>query len=419
MRKFAKEKKVLIENLLSLSFLQIANYALPLITIPYLVRVLGPEKFGLIMFVQAFTQYFIIVTDYGFNLSATRKLSIERHNKDAICSIFSSVMLIKALFVIIGFAIFLGIVALFPRFRDYWFIYLFTFGAVIGNALFPVWFFQGLEKMRYITYLTLLAKSIFTVSIFVFIRRPSQYMYVPLINSAGMITAGIVALWIVFKNINVKLKIPSIEDMRTQLREGVHIFISTVAVTGYTNTRIFVVGLFTGYNITGYYAIAEKLAVVVQLFPLASVVQAVYPWLSKVYSENSELAKKIVKKLQNITTLCAVIAVAIIFYFAPLIIKLVCAVRYKEVIAIFRLLLISVLFIDANAFRVNFLVISGKSDLFAKIHIISAVVGIMLLVLSVSLFSYMGSAVSAILVEFYVLSWTVWAVNRNTEKYIS
>ncbi|HHI03288.1 MAG TPA: flippase, partial [candidate division Zixibacteria bacterium] len=77
----------LIENFFSLSILQGANYLLPLITLPYLVRVFGAEGYGQVMFAYSFIQYFVILTDYGFNLSATRSVSVNRENSAKISEI--------------------------------------------------------------------------------------------------------------------------------------------------------------------------------------------------------------------------------------------------------------------------------------------------------------------------------------------
>ena len=110
-----KDKKRLFSNFFSLSFLQVASYIFPLITLPYLVRVLGPSKYGLVAFAQAFAGYFQIITNYGFIFSATREVSINRDNKDKISEIFSSVIAIQLFLAALSFIIMLAVVFIFKN----------------------------------------------------------------------------------------------------------------------------------------------------------------------------------------------------------------------------------------------------------------------------------------------------------------
>jgi len=285
-------KKRLAENFLSLSFLQGVNYLLPLITFPYLVRVLGPEKFGLIAFAQSFIQYFNILTDYGFNLSATREISIYRDNKEKVSEIFSSVIMIKLGLMIISLLILSVLVFTIPKFKNDWLIYFFTFGMVLGNILFPVWFFQGMERMKYITILNITARLIFTVCIFIFIRKMADYLYVPLINSMGFLVAGVVSIWIIFKDFRISICIPKWSSLLTYFKNSTQFFLSRASVSIYTSTNAFVLGLFTNNKMVGYYSIAEKLYIALQQIyhPL---VNTLYPYIA--HKRNVHLYKKIFK----------------------------------------------------------------------------------------------------------------------------
>ena len=278
-----ENKKRLLSNFVSLSVLQGANYILPLITLPYLVRVLGVEYFGLLAFATATVMYFQILTDYGFNLTATREISIHRDNKEKVIEIFSSVMIIKFLLMFVSFFLLSILVFSFEKFSKDALVYFLTFGTVVGQVLFPVWFFQGMERMKYITYLNILSKVIFTIAIFVFVKEQSDFYLVPLLTSIGFLVAGIWSLYLIKKEFGVGFEVQTIDTIKHHLVEGWDIFVSMVFSSMYRSSNIIILGLLTNNTIVGYYSIAEK--VVKTLQSLQDVVgNTLFPYLSKKFS---------------------------------------------------------------------------------------------------------------------------------------
>ena len=334
----------LVGNFFSLSVLQGVNYLLPLITLPYLVRVLGPEKFGLIAFAQAFIQYFVIFTDYGFNLSATKQISLHRKSKQKLLEIFSSVMLIKLSLSILGLIILCTIVFGLSRFKSDWRLYFLAYGIVIGRVLFPTWFFQGMEKMQYIAFLNVLAKAIFTIAIFVFIKRSSDYIYVPLINSVGALVSALLALITVKRNFGISLKGSSLGAgaLFTHFKEGFFVFSSLVFSTIlYVSPTVFI-GIFLSYSTVGFYTMAEK--IVSALKGMISVFnQTVYPWLSKLYSEKRVQYFRAWQKCAGASMALSVLLFLPLFFLGEKLIETLFAENYQYSVNILRFLSVSLI----------------------------------------------------------------------------
>ena len=275
-----EDKKRLLSNFFSLSVLQIFSYVLPLLTLPYLVRVLGVETFGLISFATAFIAFFNILVDYGFNLSATREVSIHRENKDKITEIYSAVLSIKVLLIFLSFMIFSFIIFTFDKFSSHLMLYFITFISVIGQALFPIWYFQGMERMKYITIINISSKVVFTIAIFALVHEESDYLIVPLLNGLGILIGSLYALYIIKKDFNQSFVLQNMQTMKFYFIDSSHFFLSRVSVSIYTSANAFVLGLFTNNTMVGYYSIAEKLYISIQSL-YGPITQALYPYVAK------------------------------------------------------------------------------------------------------------------------------------------
>lgn len=210
----------MVINFISLALLQGVNYLLPLLSFPFLFRVLGVERWGLVTFGYALMQYFIMFTDFGFNLSATKYISEHKTDLGKINSYLNSTMLGRFFLCGVSFAILLILITCFNKFKSESSFYLLYFGMIIGNVMFPMWFFQGMENMKYITVFNIVAKSLSFLPFFIFIRKPENYIYVPICYSFGFILAGIVSIFIVYFRMGMKWYFTSIEEVSNSLKDS-------------------------------------------------------------------------------------------------------------------------------------------------------------------------------------------------------
>lgn len=397
--KIKTEHKTVISNAFSLFVLQGLEYMLPLILLPYLVRVLGIENFGLLAFASATIAFLRGVVAYGFDLSAPQQIATNRENDSKVAEIFSSIMAVKYLLVFFTFIVLCILLLTINKFGQHWELFLLTFLIVFGDALFPTWYFQGMEKMKFITYLRIGYKSLFVLLVIVFVKEPSDLILVPLFDGLGAILAGIIAVYIVHTRFRTKFIMPKLENIIDQFKQGWHLFLSKMTVHFYTSINILVLGLMTSNMLVGYYSVSMKIYGAIRGL-IAPVNQVLLPYLSKRYANNKNNYNSFVKKL-NIGYLVILVVLSILTYcFSTELIQLISGGIVPESIIVLQILSIAIVFALGGFYSI-LLVVKSESKLLSKITAKSMVLNLLLLYPSIYFFGIIGLAFQFVIVQIF------------------
>ncbi len=402
--------KRVFKNLLSLFFLRGSLHLLHFITYPFLMRMLGVERFGLVVFGQSVIMFFSIITDFGFNLSAVKEVSIHREDKKRVEEIFNSVFLIKLFLAAISFAILFILVTHVDKFKSERLFFLLMYGYLIGYVLFPIWFFQGVEDMKYITFFNLIGRVVYTVLLFSFIRKPEHYIFVPLFLSLSMILSGLSSFILAVKKYRIRLFVPPVNYLAESWRKSFHFFLSNMFISIYNYSNVIFIGLFLGNSAAGLYSMAEKIyqAVTSLYLPLND---ALYPYMAKF--KNFDFFKKVFKYS---TVLNFVLLVAIAFS-SKWIILIVYGKAYAQSATVLKILSAGgVIWLPALLLGYPLLGISGKDSLVNNSIIFASALHIALLLLTYPFSSLYLVAGLSIFTQFIILSIRLYGVQALKES---
>lgn len=405
-------KKVLITNFTSLSIVQIAGFVLPLIYLPYLVRVIGPDKFGAVAFAQAIVLYFSFITNLGTNLYAPREIALNKDDHFKISNIVSNILFLKIIFLLLTIFAYSIVIYIVPKFRAEKFLFMFTGSSLIVTALLPTWFFQGIEKMANIAIANLLSRGLGVFLIFTVINNKSDYIYVPLVNVSSQMLGLFFMYYIMLNKEKIRIVMPNILLMKKITKESFPLFISSISVSIYTGINIVILGFLTNNTIVGYYSVAQKI-VRAGLSIQGQLGVVFYPHISKMVLVSKERAITSIKKAFMITILFAIPVTIFIFFNAHEIVRLIFGNKFLASIVPMQIL--SFLFIIiglSNVFGMEILLPFNKKKEFMKPILTAGIVNLVLNFLLVPFIKQNGAALAFLGSEIWVTFWMYLEIKK-------
>ncbi|MGM2631954.1 oligosaccharide flippase family protein [Bacillus cereus group sp. Bce040] len=399
-----KDIKRIAVNTIFLSMLQMFNYVMPFFLFPYLMYILGTKNFGAWMLVLSITQYLNILIDYGFNLSATRKVTLFKNDKVKINQLFTNVMFVKLLFFAFAFGLVLicnnemnNLLHIPNGLMVEMFLYLF------GLILTPFWLFQGLEQLKVPTVLNLIARMVSVIATFFFVRQGSDIFLLPIINGIPLILTGIIS-WLLLYRQGVLLVFPKWSLMKSEIKEGADLFISSISVTLYTTLNTVLLGIFAGPQSVAYYSICEKIIQAIKSV-VTPLYQATYPYMVKALNDVKGISMKKLKILLLLSLSMGILIILGLNIFNEVILNYFFNRGFNTSVK-YTLLIMSCIplisFIN-NVLFIQTLVPLGESKYLRKVTILAGVVNISFVCIFSQYLEDIGSALGYMLSELTVL----------------
>lgn len=336
LKKIIKSNYTILENMASLSLLQMANYLIPILVLPFIVRDLGVEMIGKISYAQNIIQYFTIFITYGFEYSATREIAIHKNNHEKTKQIFWSVIVTKILLLTISFFCLLVLSACWGRVQEDIPLYLCLFAVNIGFTFFPTWFFQGIEKMKSMAIVNFLIKSIGTGMSVFFIHAPEDYLVFAYMPSSAHAILGFAAFIYVIR----KYKLSSVsfvrEEFFTQNKKAFPIFLNTLFTTLYTIANTTILGLFVNDYDLGIYSGAYKIIMCILMVTSMPINLSIFPSIGKKMEESKKEGLKLFKRMGIYVVLISILFSGLTWIFAPILVKILLGAEFLPCIPILK-----------------------------------------------------------------------------------
>lgn len=390
----------LVQNALSLYGVQIVGYVVPLVTIPYLARVLGAAGWGLVAFAQAFGTYVSLVGEYGFSLSATREVAHHRDNRDKLTEILAGVLGAKALLAAAALVLALIVRWSVPAFHEHPTLLWAGMFWALAQVFNMMWFFQGFERMRLVAALDIAAKVMATIGVFVLVRRPEDGWRLLMVQGFGFLLSSAVGLGLAYRE--VPFRLPKWSSAREALRMGWSMFLFRGSVSLYTSGNAFILGLFVAPQLVGYYAGAEKISKAF-LGLLNPVSQTLYPRLSHLVWHARSRAARLARIGVLIMGGGGGAMGVFVCILAPLLVRIILGPNFGPAVPVLRVLSLLLPVIGVNmALGMQWMLPLGLDRAFNTITMLAGLINISLATTLATSYTDLGMAWAVVTAEVFV-----------------
>lgn len=315
-----KEKKTVTNNIVMLYIMNLTQLILPLLTFPYLTRVLSVSNYGVLSYVKSLMTYIIIIIEFGYLLSGTKDIVEAKEDSQKIGLILGRITVAKILLAFVAFIVLLIMVEYVPLLHKHIAFTLLSFCSPFLAIFLFDYLFRGLERMYMITYRYLIMKGISTVCVFVFIHHNNQMLLIPIFDTLGTIMA-IVWVYHEIKKMGIKLKLDSFKAVLNSIKESFTYFISDIVSTIFNALNTLLIGIYLDSTSVAYWGVIMTLITAVQSM-YTPISDGIYPHMLKTKS------LKLLRRIMIIFTPLLVLGGAITFFGSKIIILLIGGQKY-------------------------------------------------------------------------------------------
>ncbi|MBX0313307.1 flippase [Planococcus glaciei] len=382
------------------------NILFPLISFPYIARVLGPESIGEVNYILSVMTYFTLFSSFGIPIYATRELAKLKNNKQSFENLANEMFLISLLTSLVTYAIFIGLLLAIPQFKENALFFLAASFLIIFNTIGLEWLYQALEEFSFITYRSMIIKSISLVLLFVFVQSEDDKMLYLVITVFGIVGSHIFNLIYSKRFITIRISRMVFKNISKHLKPLLVLFFSSLVASIYLGMDILLLGSITNdYTAVGYYYAAIKINRIA-ITILASVSLVVIPRMSFLVQSGDQLKyKELLQKMFDINILFALPLVCYLLMFSEEIILILSGPLYTNAIITMQLITPIILTAAVTNVLYNQVLIPNNKE---NVIIIASLAG----VVTCFLFNYLlvphyaqnGTAVATLLTEIVVMA---------------